>query len=739
MRQRLMPCIAALLFWGSMPASALQFDWGEFSFTGKTFVTVGAGWRLEEQDESLIYKTNIRGQETLCDADDCLSLFGDQGPNQRLVDAKGSFSGHLFDNGNLNYDKGDIYTALVKVNSDWGVEWKDWLFKANVVGFWDEANVDFEETKINTRYQDANRPRRKQVENRAGKVLDLRSWQVGSTFEAFDREFFFTIGRTRLRWGESNLTLFNTLDFINPLDASLARQPGFPLKETWSPVELFTIGTDLTEDMNLEFWYQLKWRPTVPEPSGTFFASLDALGGGTDAQLTLGQFPEDPDALYVSNGTLGLFSNSHRTVYLPDEDRFAPDDHGQFGVSLRMYLPDFIGGTELGFYAANHHSRLPALSFIAGQESCARFSENLLEAINDCNGFNAGAHPESAERCDPRGCDMEAYLAREPLPVDTARAFQDFAEDLQVYGFSFNTTAFGWSWAGEYAYRPNLPLQINVADLLFAAVNPSLPETGFAFLDPTALLDINALLGTVTDPAAQARLLTLLADLAAAGQLGPQALNFNIPGVDNVAPSYITGYRGIDRVAPGQYIQGYEQFKTHQLTLTALKVFVENPVGSENVIFGLEFGATYVQDLPSVEDGVILLGTQEFTHPAPGADGTGIPEGEPVPFSFNPTQMTEGFGEDLSYGMRTLIQLDYPNIFNSGINLKPTFIGFYDISGISPFPVANFVEKNLWLIPGVYVEYGENITGSVIYQHFSGENNPLRDRDSIAMEVTYSF
>lgn len=44
--------------------------------------------------------------------------WGDLEPNQRPVDARGDFSAHLFDDGNLNYDKGGIYTALVKVNAD---------------------------------------------------------------------------------------------------------------------------------------------------------------------------------------------------------------------------------------------------------------------------------------------------------------------------------------------------------------------------------------------------------------------------------------------------------------------------------------------------------------------------------------------------------------------------------------------------------------------------------------------
>lgn len=722
----------------SIAGYALDFQWGEIDISGSTFLSVGAGVRLEDRDEDLLYKLNIEGQQDLCQADDCLSLAGDTAPNQRLVDARGSFSSHLYDDGNLNYDKGDLYTALAKVNSDWSANWGDWFATIKLLGFFDAVNTGFEERHPNTLYQPAVTERNQDKEDLIGSQLELRAWQIGTNFELFNRNLFFSIGRQGLTWRESNLTLLNTLGEINPVDTILARQPGLPIKDTYNPVELITLGIDLTQDISIEAFYQFKWRGVQAEPSGSLFSSFDPIAGGKFSMLSLGQYAEDPDARYVSQGIIGLFSNSHRTLFSPSEEGSAPSDQGQFGLSLRTYLPEFLDGTEVGFYFANYHSRLPYISMTASQESCARNSTNLVQAANDCNGFNAGRHPETAERCDPRGCDMEAYLAREIMPIDTARLLLEYPENLQMYGFSFNTTLGGWSVSGEYSYRPELPVQVLISDVLFAGIQPGLPANSFSALSLNAL-DPIALLGVITNPAAGARAFTLASDLVSEGYLNPATAGLAIPSSRQAAPDFINNqYRGVT-AEPGGYVRGYEQVKAHQFSFNTLNVFARNPFGANNVTVAIEVSGLYIQDMPSTEEGLYIQGRQTFTHPSVGADGTGRPAGEDASFTFNPTQQTDGFADDFSWGLRALTQLEYPNVWSTGINLKPTLIGFWDVQGTSPFPVVNYVEGNLWLIPGMFADYGEHWSGSLFYQHFAGENNQLRDRDSIAIELTYSF
>ena len=770
----------------SLPASALDFELGEFSFKGINKFTVGAGVRTQGPHIDDVGILNTPGQQTLCQADDCLS-FGvgaafDPEPNQRLVDSRGGHFLHAQDDGSMNYDQGEIYTALSKLNADWTMNYGEWTFKTNFVGYFDAVNAGFTTRRFNTvqctganpsaecTNADANgfdsyrlgpqeRARLSEVEHRLAVRGEFREYFVTRSFFVGDYEIYATLGNQRLRWGEANLPLLNTLDVINPQDAVLARQPGLALNELNLPTGLLNVGSDILEGVSLDVWYQYKWDPVRPEPSGSMFSNLsDVAGGGNYAVIAEGQYPEDPDGLWFSQGVTGLISNAHRTVYVPEERTHAPNDGGQYGLRLKWYLPDFNNGTELGFYYANYHSRLPYASVTAAPDSCLRDSASFAEAANDCNGFNAASNrgqlaQVAPVRCDPRGCDEAAYLAREPLPIDRMGVFLDFPEDIQMFGVSFNTTIGGWSVAGEYAYRPNLPAQVLLSDVVFAALQPvvgrvQLPFTGIGAFVPDPL----------SDPSTGARVGELLADFGAFGD--PNASQAALPAADTIFPSYLASYRGYINTNPArdingrQYIPGYERLKVGQFALTALQLFSTNPFGSEDLLMVYEVGFTHVIDMPPQDTalgrGLFFQGAGDITHPSPGADGTGDASagaaGDPrgasaVPGQgrINPTQQREGFAEEFAWGLRTLWQLSYNNLFDTGLNIKPTVLAFWDVSGIAPQPMQNYVEDNKWIVPGVFFEYGSDWAGTLIYQYFGGAQNSLADRDNVSASITYSF
>ncbi len=54
----------------------------------------------------------------------------------------------------------------------------------------------------------------------------------------------------------------------------------------------------------------------------------------------------------------------------------------------------------------------------------------------------------------------------------------EYPEDIQLYGISFNSNIGTWAWSGEVSYRPNLPLQADDVELLFAALTPLNPLLG---------------------------------------------------------------------------------------------------------------------------------------------------------------------------------------------------------------------------------------------------------------------
>ena len=769
---------AALLPLLAGPAGALDFEISDsvkLKMVNK--FTIGAGVRTQDFDNDNLGVLNVPGQQNLCKNldTDCLS-FGvggsfRPGPNQSLVNAGGGFFLHAADDGDMNYHNGEVYTGISKLNADWTLNWGEWTFKTNFVGYFDAVNSGFEIHRFNTvgctganpssvckgadinGFDDYNlgenrRARSGEIENRLAVRGEFREYFVTRNFTLGDYEIFATLGNQRLRWGEANLTLLNTLDVINPQDAVLARQPGLALNELNLPTGLLSVGSDIMEGVSVDAWYQYAWDPVRPEPAGSLFSNLsDAAGGGSYAVIALGQYPEDPDGLWFSTGVTGLISNSHRTIYIPDEKTHAPSDQGQYGLRVKLYLPEFNNGTELGFYFANYHSRLPYASVYAAQDSCLREAGTFAEAANLCDGFNAASNrgqnaTVTPVRCDPRGCSP-LYLSREPLPIDTMGVFLDFPENIQMYGVSFNTTAGGWSFAGEYAFRPNLPAQLLLSDVVFAALQPVVGRVQMPFTMPGPFVPDPA-----ADPNTGTRVQELLSDFAvyAGTHPGEDPQNAALPDATTIFPSYTAAYRGYNNASAatdingGQYIPGYERLKVGQFALTALQLFSTNPFGSDDLLMVYEVGFTHVVDMPkrntTLGKGLYFQGAGDQSHPSPGADDPNLTVAQG---RINPTQQKDGFADAFAWGLRGLIQLNYSNLFDAGLTVKPTALMFWDVNGIAPAPMQNYVENSRWLVPALFFEYGSAWSGTLIYQYFGGGRSALADRDNISASITYAF
>ncbi len=65
--------------------------------------------------------------------------------------------------------------------------------------------------------------------------------------------------------------------------------------------------------------------------------------------------------------------------------------------------------------------------------------------------------------------------------ADTANYFVEFRENIDLFGFSFNTEIgqTGIALQGEYSFRKDMPLQIDDAELLAAGLTPLTPVLGF--------------------------------------------------------------------------------------------------------------------------------------------------------------------------------------------------------------------------------------------------------------------
>ncbi|MGJ8668520.1 MAG: DUF1302 domain-containing protein [Oceanococcus sp.] len=770
---------AGIIFVAGMggAAHALQFEIGDLYGSMENTFTLGAAWRMEERDPSLIGKINLQpGLCTLSNYTDnpdfsqgvtyadaatyeergligntCNST-SDPSFNNAYVNAPGSFNING-DDGNLNFDRGDIVSAAAKMNTNLKLNWG--MFDLQVRGIWmfNDTYVGFDETHPDTTLRSPTSALADDTVDQFGTHFELEDAVISTSIPLFDREIGIRLGRQGFIWGESNALPLNSINTVNPPDQVRQRTPGFDLSELFQPVGMLYAGVDLTLNLFAEVFYQYEWVPVRVDAPGTYFSVSDILGGSDDggqfAMLSFGKAPEDPYQIYSSqdNGEdpFALGSAGSRTVYRKPDVK--PKDGGQFGFALKYFAENFNNGTEVGFYYTNTHSRIPSVSFQAAQPSCATDSTNVIELAVDCG---AGLGEIGTLR-----------LSEEPLPVDTVRLFAEYPENRHMLGVSFNTTIGDFAWAGEYTFRPNHPVQIHTVDLIFAALQPAFPKHNINVGLPADLSLIDPGVLDQLDPL----ILPALQGLAATGL--PATV---LPGRRMAVPDYVqTIYRG-EEVTPGMYIRGYEELKQGQFVTSLLRTFgaASNPFGADQVLMLAEFGLTHIIDMPGL-DQIQFQGGGTDTHASSGADGTTnsisdsaaqtngtvtdgdgdircvrqafdtIGGAEAEPCRQNPTaQDPNGFGDELSYGIRILTLTKYQD-FIMGWNFEPLVALFYDIEGIAPGLGQNFQEGRITGLLGFRFDYQSRWFTELRYTYLDGDLNPIRDRDNLMFTLQYTF
>lgn len=781
--------IAGMLFLAlaacSGQAAAVEFTIGETAIKFDTLFTVGAMWRMQDRDPSLIGKSSLHrlgnpitdpGAEPGAAGHPrglCYSRVGNDGINGPVRDTGTAGAGGTIqfrggaitdgcstsdtgaiqayvarpggynpsgDNGNLNFDKHDVAHAIAKLTSDISFSLYDFNIFVRPTLYFDANYTDFTTQYADSTLQDVRVPLPENVVRRVGtnaesfndgQVLDFT---ISRIFNVLDRDLSVKVGNQVLNWGESSLLVFNSLNSINPLDASKVRMPGVDLKEFFRPVGMVLAGAELTEGASLEAWYQYDWRSIIIDPPGTFFSQSDVLGGeflegGAYAQNGQGREPDDPEALFrgidtcdpaapaepgqvgpcfSGIGTLGSTSSRIVRRNYAEEARRKPSDSGQYGVALKMFLEDFNNGTELAFYYANYHSRLPLQSAIAATvRSCIRSAADLLP------GGNCGYQGPGIDADNPATPENE-----ETLPVDTLSIFFEYPEDIQMYGVSFNTTVGDWAWSGEFAYRPALPTQVHTLDVVLAALGPSFPDTPVVVPGVTTLYQRYAF------------------------------------------PDFISQYRGIaGGYENGQYIRGYEELETGQLSTTLLKLIGgDNPFGASQITFLAELGVNRVFNMPTL-DVLQFQGGGTDTPVSSGADGSqGI---NPADLRCSPDSATcfggslapvnsrqnatahkdlKGFGASESYGYR-ILNLNRWDSALLGANIELLNIIQHDVRGTTPGIGTNFIHGRKQFAMGLRFDYLSTYNGEIRYSWFTGggRRDGLRDRDNIFVTLGYQF
>ena len=382
------------------PALAIEANIGPLEGSLDTTISTGISLRVEERDPALVGQTN-GGQQASANTD----------------------------NGNLNFDQGDITSLNVKILHEGSWTYKNYGFFGRFYYFYDWAVMKFDPDFIG--FTD-------QAQRRAGMNIKLLDAYVVGNYEVLNRPWTIRVGNQVLSWGESTF-IQSGINSINPVDVVALHVAGAELKEALLPIPMISFSTDLTGSLSLEGFYQFMWENTEIEPMGTYFSSADhASPGAHKVMLGFGLAPpygptDNPDQAVGTRAPFG--SQIYRVA-----DNEAKD-MGQGGIALR-YFAEWLNSSEFGLYWEHIHSRRPLLSGVTGDAP-----PDPDVALGPAIGYLLGADYAS-----------------------TGGYFREFPEDIDIVGVSLNTQGpFGVAIQGEVAGRLGQPIQVDDVELLFGA------------------------------------------------------------------------------------------------------------------------------------------------------------------------------------------------------------------------------------------------------------------------------
>jgi len=364
----------------SSPAQAVTWDMGNWTGSWDNTIVYGISWRMEEQDPALFGAGN-----------------GGTGP------------AILTDDGNLNFDDGDIFSNIIKGTSEMQIDngqfgffgrikyWYDFELENGRVPHGHSPNDYVPGEKLNDS-DFADFAKFSGIE-----LLDLFAY---GNFDLGEMPLDLRIGRQVVNWGEA--TFIQGVNILNPIDVSAFRRPGAEIKEGLLPVALIYGNLGIGGGWSIEAFYQFKWEATVIDGCGTYFSDADFAAKGCN-ELIVGNF--------APNFIIQNISNARK-----DPNIIEASDSGQFGLAVRNYVDKI--DTEFGLYYERLHNRTPVIN--------VRYNNQAA-----LDGSILGFQP------------VPAYYQIE------------YPEDIDIFGLSFSTNVGVVALSGEVSLKKDMPVSIN--------------------------------------------------------------------------------------------------------------------------------------------------------------------------------------------------------------------------------------------------------------------------------------
>lgn len=466
----------------SAAANAANFEVGGFDVTFDSTFSYGQSVRVEDRDFDIIGKSNNPAFDWTGYNPSLNTIYS----SQDVWAQPGSYSNNG-DAGNLNFDSGDSFSKLLKGTHDLSISKDNYGLFTRFMYFYDFELMDGDRAYVNpTSGQGVDPCDDDDTKEQSCADIRLLDAYVWANFDLNDgnNPLSIRLGQQVVNWGES--TLISHGINVNPVDIDRLKAPGAELKEAFIPVGMLWASLGITENITLEGFYQYQWHETRLPAAGTYFSTNDfAAENGYQQNVQLG-FTSNPDidVAFLTDSLNNLYTNFAQVaaaqgidptsaegqallanMYLAhptkvalkgkgDNGKTEPDDGGQYGLRLGVFLPEW-NDTEVALYHVNYHSRRPLISGRVSNFSQAAIAQDL-------------AMIATTEITNDNVADLVAF----------SKAENDYPEDIKLYGLSFNTTIGETAFAGEFAFRKDEPLQIDDVELLYTAMPEQLALAG---------------------------------------------------------------------------------------------------------------------------------------------------------------------------------------------------------------------------------------------------------------------
>lgn len=484
----------------AQPAAAVEFETGSVKGSFDSTVSFGVQKRLQGQDCRIIGNDN----------GGCAPTEGTLGT---VVNGPGfgftsspDFNNLQADDGNLNFNKGDIPSAALKGTHELYLKMPQGV-SSLVRATW-VRDFRADHTRRTPLSDDA--------KDLAVKNLTLLDAWVAKDFTLAGRPAKVKLGNQVISWGE-DIFIYGGVNVTNAIDLRKFHTPGTQLKEVFRPAPMISLNTGLTDKLSLETYYQFRWNGFQFDPVGTYFSGADVVGKGVQGAFLPSSLLGEPPGSFGDPGTVsnGLLAPAGTRLSLPDlvgagtfiprEYERKPKKGGQFGAALR-YKAD--NGVEWGAYYLRFHDKLPFIGFgadpgapgpdsffVSYGESRNLFGVSANTVVGDVAvGAEISYRPKDSVMIDPTVPMAGRYSVMDVANTTGARAHvRGFVEEKRwqahLTGFYLVapssplgniTRALGaaeWTMLGEvaYTYYPKLNLSGAVPYLL---PNYELPTKG---------------------------------------------------------------------------------------------------------------------------------------------------------------------------------------------------------------------------------------------------------------------